>query len=65
MRCGSKCFIVEIEVNGEKQSKSVSARTPAEARKTVRIEYGAASQVLSVKEEKKQRKKRLGLFLYL
>jgi len=44
-----------MEINGEKQTKPITARTPAEARKTVRIEYGAATQIVSVKEEKKQR----------
>lgn len=53
MRCGSKCFLIEMEVNGERQMQSVTARTPAEARKTIRIEYGAESSILSVKEAKK------------
>jgi hypothetical protein len=54
MRCGSKCFLVEIEVNAEKHIMPVTARTPVEARKTIRIEYGAKAQILSVKEEKKK-----------
>ncbi|WP_169891107.1 hypothetical protein [Litchfieldia alkalitelluris] len=53
MRCGSKCFLVEMEVNGEKKLKSVTARTPVDARKTIRLEYGAKAQILTVKEEKK------------
>ena len=54
MRCGSKCFLVELEIKGEKQIKPVTARTPANARKTIRLEYGAEAQVLSVVEEKKK-----------
>ncbi|MDT8862593.1 hypothetical protein N0O92_20545 [Alkalihalobacillus sp. MEB130] len=53
MRCGSKCFIVEIEIKGEKQTKSVTARTPVDARKTIRLEYGAEVQIRSVREEKR------------
>jgi hypothetical protein len=53
MRCGSKCFIVEMEISGEKKIKSVIARTPVDARKTVRIEYGAKAEILSVREERK------------
>ncbi|UPG65214.1 hypothetical protein [Metabacillus endolithicus] len=56
MRCGSKCFLVEIEMNGEKQIQSVTARTPVEARKTIRLEYGAEAHILKVKEEKRIRK---------
>lgn len=54
MRCGSKCFLVEMEIKGEKQIKPVTARIPANARKTIRLEYGAEAQVLSVIEEKKK-----------
>ncbi|MDT3762617.1 hypothetical protein [Priestia filamentosa] len=54
MRCGSKCFIVEIEVEGEKQTKSVTARTPIEARKTIRGAYGTEAHILSVIEDKKK-----------
>ncbi|WP_423798253.1 hypothetical protein [Neobacillus sp. SAB-20_R2A] len=53
MRCGAKCFLVEMEINGEKLIESVIARTPVEARKTIRIEYGAMAEILKVKEEKK------------
>lgn len=54
MRCGSKCFFVEFELNGEKQIKAVVARTQVEARKTIRLEYGTSPQILSVREEKKR-----------
>ena len=53
MRCGSKCFIVEMEVKGEMRRESVTARTPVDARKTIRVEYGAEAQILSVREEQK------------
>ncbi|WP_332632647.1 hypothetical protein [Halalkalibacter flavus] len=53
MRCGSKSFLVEMEVKGEKQTKSVTARTPVDARKTIREEYGAEAQIISVVEEKR------------
>ncbi|WP_202617827.1 hypothetical protein [Bacillus dakarensis] len=52
MRCGSKCFLVEMEVLGEKRTQPVIARTPAEARKKIRLQYDAEVQVLSVREEK-------------
>ena len=52
MQCGAECFLVEIEVNGEKQTKQVKARTPVAARKTIRIEYGAEIQILTVKRGK-------------
>lgn len=54
MRCRSKCFIVEIEVGGQKQMKSVTARTPIEARKTIRGAYGTEAPILSVIEDKKK-----------
>ena len=53
MRCGSKCFLVEIEVNGKKQSKSVISRTPAQARKMIRMEYGAAAQIVKITKSEK------------
>lgn len=54
MRCGAKCFLVEIEVEGKAHVESVNARTPAEARKTIRKEFGAETQILAVKEDKKK-----------
>lgn len=54
MRCGSKCFLVEVEINGEKQLKTVNARTPVDVRKTIRNEYGKGVIIVSVKEEKKK-----------
>lgn len=55
MRCGAKCFHVEIEIDEEKVIKPVNARTPAEARKTVRRKYGAEAPILSVRERKNLR----------
>ena len=52
MRCGAKCFLVEYELNGEIQTKPIIARTPVEARKTIRLEYGLEPQILSVREDK-------------
>lgn len=51
MRCGATCFIVEIVGNGEKTVKEVTARTPAEARKIIRREYGRETNVLKVKQK--------------
>ncbi|MBM7602975.1 hypothetical protein JOC75_000945 [Metabacillus crassostreae] len=55
MRCGSKCFYVELELNEEKMIKSITARTPAEARKTIRLEYGAEATILFIQEERKDK----------
>jgi hypothetical protein len=50
MRCGTKCYLIQIESDGEKQVKSVIARTPVEARKKFRKEYGTEAQIISVRE---------------
>lgn len=49
MRCGAKCFLVTIEVEEEISIKSVNARTPAGARKTIRSAYGSDIEIKSVK----------------
>ncbi|MGQ4666617.1 hypothetical protein ACUIJN_12390 [Metabacillus halosaccharovorans] len=54
MRCGSKCFVVEMEIRGEVRREAVTARTSVDARKTIRIEYGAEAQILSVREKNKK-----------
>lgn len=54
MRCGAKCFLVELEVKGEKQTQSINARTPAEARKSIRLEYEGEARILSVVEQKRK-----------
>lgn len=53
MLCGSKCFLVEIELAGTKKMKKVTARNSIGARKVIRGEYGAGVRILSVKEEKR------------
>lgn len=52
MRCGTKRYIAEIELNGEKLKKPIIARTPAEARKSIRKTYGKDTVIYSVVEEK-------------
>lgn len=54
MRCGANCFLVEIEVKGVKQLQPVIARTPVEARKAIRIEFGEDAQIFAVIKEKKK-----------
>ncbi|MEK5441109.1 MULTISPECIES: hypothetical protein [unclassified Fredinandcohnia] len=54
MRCGAKCFLVEIEVDGKVKVESVNARTSAEARKHIRKQLGQDTEILTVKEEKKK-----------
>lgn len=53
MQCGAKCFIVEVELDGEKKSFPVTARTSVLARKAVRMQYEDAVKIVSVKQEKK------------
>lgn len=53
MICGSKCFLVEMELEGTKQIKQVTARNSVGARKVIRGEFGAGVTILSVKEEKR------------
>jgi len=52
MRCGTKRFIATIDVHGKKVKKPIIARTPAEARKSVRKTYGEQTVIYSVIEEK-------------
>lgn len=52
MQCGAKCFLVEVEHNGEKKQIPVKARSAVNARKTVRLNYEEAVKIISVKEEK-------------
>lgn len=51
MRCGARCFIVEMEIEGQVKIKSVNARTPAGVRKTIRSAYGKEVHIKSVKEK--------------
>ena len=50
MQCGAKCFIVEVEVQGEKKSFPVKARSAVLARKAVRLQYEDAVKIVSVKK---------------
>lgn len=53
MLCGSKCFLVEVELGEGKKTKQVTARNSIGARKVIRGEYGAEVNILSVKERKR------------
>lgn len=53
MKCGSKCFLVEIELNGEKKTKRINERTPVGARKAIRRQYGADAIIISAVAEKR------------
>ena len=50
MKCGAKCFIVEAEINEKLQIIQVTARTTAQARKVVRLEYGDELKIISVRK---------------
>ena len=52
MQCGAKCFLVEVEHNGEKKRIPVKAKSAVNARKTIRLQYEEAVKIISVKEEK-------------
>ena len=53
MKCGSKCFLVEVELNGEITTKRINARTPVSARKVIKGKYGADAVITSAVLEKK------------
>lgn len=55
MRCGAKCFLVEIEKHGSFETLAVNARTQIDARKVIRKEYGKDVEILSAVEEKANR----------
>ncbi|WP_339213651.1 hypothetical protein [Solibacillus sp. FSL W8-0372] len=52
MQCGAKCFLVEVEHNGERKRIPVTARSAINARKTIRLKYEEAVKIISVREEK-------------
>lgn len=52
MMCGSKCYVVEIEVNGLKKTKRVNARSPVNARKFIRKKYGKETTIHSAVAER-------------
>lgn len=53
MRCGAKCFFVEIETSTGVKTKRVNARTPAGARKAIRAAYEDEILIKSVLEKKR------------
>lgn len=50
MRCGAKCFIVEYEQDGQVKNVKLNSRTPAEARKILRLQTEGKATVLQVKK---------------
>lgn len=52
MRCGAKRYIVTYEEDGARKAGTVTARTPAEARKAFRRARGTGVTILSVIEAK-------------
>lgn len=53
MQCGSKCFIVTMEVDGERIEKTIRARTSIAARKRIRKQYGDDVTIVAAKEERR------------
>lgn len=53
MMCGSKCFVVKVELNGEQLIKKVNAKTPVNARKVVRGKYGTDAKIISAVIDKR------------
>jgi|GEM_PF-1209534 len=53
MKCGAKRFLVDIEVNGERKTITVTARTPVAARKLIRSEFQESVHIIAVREESK------------
>lgn len=53
MKCGSKCFLIEMELDGETIIKRINERTPVSARKVIRKQYGADAVIISAVEEKR------------
>ncbi|MFC4984458.1 hypothetical protein ACFPFV_03765 [Salinicoccus siamensis] len=45
MRCGTKCFIVTIEMDQQTFVEEIGARSQAEARKMTRHHYGNEAKV--------------------
>lgn len=54
MRCGEKGYQVLYELNGERKTVTVSARTPAEARKVFRRYREPDATIVSVTETKRK-----------
>jgi len=47
MRCGAKCFQVVLEIDNKRINREVNARTPANARKIIKQQYGEAAKIHS------------------
>ena len=51
MRCGSKCFIVQYEENGQLNECEVNARTPVEVRKIIKNKLGQSVAIKRVQKK--------------
>ena len=54
MKCGAKCFLVEVEKDGIVETIAVDARTAVSARKVIRKQLGDAVKIVAVKADKKK-----------
>lgn len=52
MVCGSKRYDARVEIEGQTYNETVTARTPAEARKALRRRYGKTIDIITVRERK-------------
>jgi len=50
MVCGSKRYDAQVEMEGQIYVETVTARTPAEARKALRRKYGKSAHIITVRE---------------
>ena len=48
----SECFLVEVELDGDKKVLPVTARSQIQARKAVRLQYDDLVEIISVKTDK-------------
>jgi len=54
VKCGAKCFLVEVEKDGIVETIAVDARTAVSARKVIRKQLGDAVKIVAVKADKKK-----------
>lgn len=52
MRCGTKCFSVTYEVDGREQTTFIHTRTPAEARKQLRLDTNGEGKIITLRQQK-------------
>lgn len=52
MRCGAKCFQIEIALQNNRKITSVNARTPANARRLIKKKYGSHVTIISAIEKR-------------